>query len=324
MLGSLVLVALASGIFPKVLPEGYRFPEQVRSIFIAIIGATIGAKITWDVVQHLPRIVPSLIALTLFVPLAQAMNYALFRRVGGYDKPTAFFAASPGGLIESIIAGESAGADVRVLAVQQFLRIITVITLLPIGLSLWYGHPVGSSAGMSMNQTPVGLSHVDEVLIVSVIGLVVFSRLNVPAAQLVGPLICAAIATLSGLAVIEAPQWLINGCQIVIGTSLGMRFAGMDLRRLVKAGWLSIVSVAAMLLVALLMALAVHPLTGQSLDVLLISFSPGGVTEMALIALSLNANPAVVTIHHLYRIILTVMLLGIVRKRGWFAAKKPG
>jgi uncharacterized protein len=51
---------------------------------------------------------------------------------------------------------------------------------------------------------------------------------------------------------------------------------------------------------------------------LLISFSPGGVTEMALIALSLNANPAVVTLHHLYRIILTVVMLGVAKRRQWF------
>ena len=45
------------------------------------------------------------------------------------------------------------------------------------------------------------------------------------------------------------------------------------------------------------------------------SFAPGGVTEMSLIALSLSANPAVVTLHHLYRIILTVLGLSFLRKR---------
>ena len=45
---------------------------------------------------------------------------------------------------------------------------------------------------------------------------------------------------------------------------------------------------------------------------------------MALVALSLNANPAVVTLHHLYRIILTVVQLSWVTKRGWFnTARDP-
>ncbi|WP_231388599.1 AbrB family transcriptional regulator [Pseudooceanicola algae] len=310
-------------MFPRLLPENYRFPEVFRSVFIATIGATIGAKITWDVVQNLPQVALSMLALTAFVPLSQLMNFQIFHRIGGYDRPTAFYAGAPGGLVEAIVAGESAGADVQVLAVQQFLRIIAVITLLPVGMSLVYGHPVGSSAGMSLNRSAVGITHIPEVIGAALLGLVIFRRLHVPAAQLIGPLICAAVLTLSGLAVIEAPQWLISGCQIVIGTSLGTRFAGMNLRRLVKATWLSLLSVGAMIAVGLAMALAIHPLTGQALDVLLISFSPGGVTEMALVALSLNANPAVVTLHHLYRIILTVVMLGFVGRRDWLTTPRP-
>jgi uncharacterized membrane protein AbrB (regulator of aidB expression) len=36
---------------------------------------------------------------------------------------------------------------------------------------------------------------------------------------------------------------------------------------------------------------------------------------MALIALSLQANPAFVTLHHIFRIMLTVLLLGFIAKR---------
>ncbi len=318
MLGSLFCVALVTGLMPRALPQNYRFPEHFRSIFIGMIGATIGAKITWDVLGQLPQVALSMSALTLFVPLTQWLNFLIFHKIGGYDRPTAFFSGSPGGLIEAIVSGEAAGADVRVLAVQQFLRIIMVVTCLPIGLSLYYGHPVGSAAGISLNRTAVGVEHVPAVIAIAVVGLLIFRRLHIPASQLIGPLICAAIVTLSGLSVIQAPSWLISGCQVVIGTSLGTRFAGMDLKRLVKATGLSILSVGTMVAVGLAMALSIAPITGQHMDVLLISFSPGGVTEMALIALSLNANPAVVTLHHLYRIILTVVMLGVAKRRQWF------
>jgi len=38
------------------------------------------------------------------------------------------------------------------------------------------------------------------------------------------------------------------------------------------------------------------------------------VTEMALVALSLQANPAFVTLHHIYRILLTVVALGVITR----------
>ena len=44
------------------------------------------------------------------------------------------------------------------------------------------------------------------------------------------------------------------------------------------------------------------------------TLAPGGVTEMALVALSLSANPAFVTLHHIYRILLTVLVIGTATK----------
>lgn len=320
MLGPLFTVALLCGAFPRVLPRNYRFPEGFRALFIAVIGTTIGAQISWEVLAQLPRMAASIAALTLFVPVTQALNYRMFRRLGHYDRATAFYAGAPGGLIDSIIAGEQAGADVRILAIQQFLRIIVVVTLLPVGLSLWYGHPVGSSAGITLNRGAVGLEHLPEVLLAALLGMVIFRRLHMPAHHLIGPMICAAVLTLSGLAVIQAPQWVVSGCQVVIGTSLGTRFIGIELHRLWRAAWLSVLSVAMMITVGLLMALPLSPLTGLPVDVLVVSFAPGGITEMALVALSLNASPAVVTLHHLYRILLTVFSLSYITRRGWFSA----
>jgi uncharacterized membrane protein AbrB (regulator of aidB expression) len=44
---------------------------------------------------------------------------------------------------------------------------------------------------------------------------------------------------------------------------------------------------------------------------LLISFAPGGVAEMSVVALSLAANPALVSLHHVARILITVFEVGL-------------
>ncbi len=128
-------------------------------------------------------------------------------------------------------------------------------------------------------------------------------------------MILGAALSLSGIYAVDLPQWLVNLAQIVVGASLGTRFAGISHKMLVKGLGLSLVSVGAMLGLGALMALAIIPLTGENFEVLLISFAPGGVTEMALVALSLSANPAYVTIHHLYRITLTVISLSWAAKK---------
>ena len=124
------------------------------------------------------------------------------------------------------------------------------------------------------------------------------------------PLIAAALVNISGLVSLSLPVWLVVAAQIVIGVSLGMRFLNMGAALIMRGIGLSALSVSAMLGLGMLCALSLGWVTGQPLDVLLICFSPGGVTEMSLIALSLAANPAYVTLHHIYRIFLTVILMG--------------
>ena len=86
----------------------------------------------------------------------------------------------------------------------------------------------------------------------------------------------------------------------------------------VTGAGLSLLSVSAMMAVGILLALAVHQAGGLPVDVLVISFAPGGVVEMSLIALSLAANPAFVTLHHLLRILFTVGEMSLARRKGWF------
>ncbi|WP_420567369.1 AbrB family transcriptional regulator [Thalassovita sp.] len=307
MLGSLIASGVIAMFLTHRIPDNYKFPMKFRMIFMSIIGVTIGTRVTPEVVSSLADYLPSFAFLTIFVCVAHWVNYHIFRKIGRYDHPTAFYAGTPGGLIESIAMGEAAGANIAVLTIQQFLRIIAVITLMPIGMSLWYGAPVGSASGLSLAETGADLHAMPMVLLLGAIGLGIGKLLRIPAGLLTGPLLVAAIATLSGFTDLSIPQWVINMCQVVIGTSLGMRFAGLKKDALFRASWLSVLSVSSMLVLGLICALILVPITGLPVDVLLISFAPGGVTEMALIALSLRANPAIVTLHHIYRIILTVV-----------------
>lgn len=314
MLGSLIATALLSSLIGHRFPTGYKFPQSIRLIFLAVIGVMIGAQVTPDIAALIPSLMVSFAALTLFVGLAHAGNYVIFRRLGGYDQPTAFYSGTPGGLMESIAMGEEAGADIAILTMQQFLRIVLVISLLPIGLSLWLGGPVGSAGGMTLARENVDLGQLPVVVAVGLLGLGVGKWLHLPAGQLTGPLFVAAAVSLTGLVPLDMPQWLINEAQIVIGASLGMRFGGLNRRALAKGLWLGLTSVIFMMTVALALVALVHRITGAPFDTLLISFAPGGVTEMALIALSLQANPALVTAHHIYRIILTVIEMSLIQR----------
>jgi hypothetical protein len=282
---------------------------------MVVIGVMIGAQVTPALFAQAGPMLAAFAALTVFVPVALFGNAWLFRRAG-YDPATAFFCSAPGGLMESIAMAEDHKADLPTVITQQFLRIVVVIVALPVGLSIWIGHPVGSAAGFMLTRGAVDWPMAGLALVAGAAGSWIGHRINLPAAVLTGPLIAAAVISLTGLFPFTLPQWLVNDAQVVVGAALGTRFTGMAGRKLARAVGLAAVSVTGMLVFGAALALALVPLTGLGFDVLFVGLAPGGVSEMALIALSLAANPALVTAMHIYRIILTVAVLIFAVKRG--------
>ena len=141
------------------------------------------------------------------------------------------------------------------------------------------------------------------------------SQLRMPAGHLLGPMLLTIFFTLSTNINIHLPDILIVVAQVIIGTSLGARFFGMDKRILFTATRLSALSVITMLILAFIFVIILQNLSELTVVTLFISFAPGGVTEMSLIALSVASSPALVSAHHIFRIITTVSLLGIIYNR---------
>jgi len=327
LLGSLVATGAFAMLRPASFPARYGFPVRLRMLFVAIVGSLIGARVDSDFVAGIAGLWLSLLVITGFVALAHVWNFTIFRRLGGYDRATAFFCGAPGGLVESLELGEAAGADARILTLQQFLRVILVITLVPLGLSLLHGEALGSAGGMSLGRDTAGIGALPVLALVCAAGVALGRGLHLPAGHLTGPLAVSATLAASGLWSVDSPGWLFSLAQIVIGASLGSRFFGATGPLIRRALWLAILSVGGMVALAAGLAALSAQAVGQGFEVMLISLAPGGAIEMGLVALSLGVNPAFVTFHHLYRITLTVLEITLMsRWLGIVGARKatPG
>ena len=317
MIGPLLACAIWSINFgEKIAPSNYTFPQKFRNYFVAVIGVMIGSQVTPDLMDQFTKYFPSIFGLLIFSWCAHLLNYKIFIKFGKYDRATAFFSSAPGGLMESIAMSEQYGGKIKIVTLQQFLRIIFVIILVPIIISIWFGAPVGSAAGFIIEKNAI-ISVIDlfYILILVIVGLVLGSQLRMPAGHLFGPMLLTILFTLSTNINIHLPDILIVVAQVIIGTSLGARFFGMDKRILLTAARLSALSVITMLILAFIFVIMLQNLSELTAVTLFISFAPGGVTEMSLIALSIASSPALVSAHHIFRIITTVSLLGIIYNR---------
>lgn len=317
LLGSLVGSALAAIAGWRPMGIAIGVPPRLRFFFVPVIGVSIGGQFTPEILREMPGWWPSLLALMLFLPMAQGLGYLIYTRVGKVSPVTAYFGAVPGGLIESVALGEQAGADPQMLVLLQFLRLILCIVLVPIAFTLATGHAVGSAAGAAMAavRPPIGAFDALVLTFAGAAGWGLGLLLRFPAAMMTGPILLSALAHLGGITQTVPPAWAITLTQLIVGTSLGVRFAGLERRVMRLALGMSVMNAAAVLGLALAFAALLAPVVREPTGAVFLAFAPGGIAEMGLIALSLHMSVVFVTAHHVARIVLSVLVAQLLSRR---------
>ena len=285
-----------------------KLTRWLRMVFMAIIGTMIGSRFSPDLLVLLPYFWVSSAAMILFIFVAHAGNYAIMRHIGGYDKLDAYFAGLPGGIVDSIALAEQAGADVRIVTVQHFIRIILVVATVPLLFLVISGNVVGSMAGETLSASNYSIKDIGLILLVAAIGLFGGRFLRIPVAHLMAPLLLSLALSVSGVLVINVPAWVAHLAQYMIGVSLGAQFSGISRHLLVRGLGIGALTGIFMLALAVLFAFVLVDYVPAGFEVMFISFAAGGLAEMSLIALSLNFNPIVVALHHLVRIFFTIWI----------------
>ncbi|MEZ5777909.1 MAG: AbrB family transcriptional regulator [Paracoccaceae bacterium] len=306
LLGSLIAVGAAAIAGLKPLGRSVQAPVQLRMLFVPAIGVAIGGAARPEILTEAPQWIPSLLALCLFVPAVHFAGYRMLVATGRVDRVTAFYGTAPGGLVETVQLGEEAGADLPMLAMLQFLRLILTMFVVPLAFSWMEGHAVGSAGGAAVAGSAMGLRDAAILLAAAVLGAVIGVRLRLPAGHVLGPVLLSAAAHMAGLTQATPPGWLIMAAQVVIGTSLGVRFAGMPKRRILDALQLALANAVVTIGGAVAVSFAIAGWVGEPARAVFLAFAPGGLVEMGLIALSLKMSILYVTAHHLLRIILAV------------------
>ncbi len=308
LMGPLLVTSTAAIAGWKPFGHVLGVPAGARLVAIPVLGVAIGGAFTPEILASAGHWWPSVLAIAVYIPLAQMMGFRLARRIAPIDPATAFYGTMPGGFIESAVLGEAADADLALLMMMQFLRLVICIVLIPVGFSLWQGAPVGSAAGVVLGGAAHPLLPADWAIltVAGAAGATLGYLVRLPAYVITGPILASAAVHLAGWVQGGPPWWLVAGVQIIVGANLGVRFAGRSPRVILTAARISGVTVTATLGLAVLFAALLHRAVGESWEAVFLAFAPGGLTEMSLIALSMQISVIYVTLHHVVRILLAV------------------
>ncbi|MCA1773822.1 MAG: AbrB family transcriptional regulator [Halomonas sp.] len=308
MLGPMIANLLASSQGVNVA-----VPEPLRNVFLAVMGLVLGSQVTPQLAHRVVDWPLSAGLLLVGVAASTAVAAAWYRRCG-FDPVSAWFGASPGAMTAMIMLGDKCGGDAQRIAVAQSLRIILVILFLP---PLFWSFEGGSGAVGPENTT---LEH--GWMLLSIPLLLPLGRwLRLPSAALLAPLLAAALLSGFDIASLTLPDWGMNLMLWVLGSAIGSRFKGMTRRLLGRYLWQSGVATLLALAVLAVFAELIHQLLGVGRDVALLALAPGGIGEMAILAVALDIDPVFVAFHHLLRMV-TLMLVAPFWAR-WLLRRQP-
>lgn len=296
-----------------------RLPMSFRALCIVVIGVMLGSAFTPGLAARVPDWIGSVAVLAVYAPLATIVSYVYFRRVGGFSVPDSYFASAPGGLNEMVLVGEAMGGDPRRIALVHATRILIVVFTVPFYFRYFSGH-YSEAARVAADHLPLRLQDALILTAAGIAGALLGRVARVPASQLLGPMAISAAVHLGGFTSSRPPVELVAVAQIVMGSTIGCRFAGARLYEIRRVILIGAGSAGLLLAGTAGFTLAFQDLVEVPVEALALALAPGGVTEMSLVALALAVDAAYVSCLHIIRIAMVVSVaplafrLGVKRK----------
>lgn len=288
-------------------------PLRLRPLVIPIIGVMLGASVTPDVISGLLNWTIAIAVMIPFLSVAAGVSYLIYRKIGRYDPVTAFFSAMPGGLNDMILIGNAYGGSEKKIALAHASRILTTIIFVGLFFGLVFGVQANKEASTNWIAL-AALTPMDWLILLgcAALGGPVGKALKLPTSALLGPMFLSAIAHVTHMVEIAPPTLLVIGAQIVLGSIIGCRFIGSTLREIGRDLLLGVGSCLSMLICAMIFTVGGASITGVPMANVFLAFSPGGLTEMSLLALAMHLDVAFVSVMHIMRILLVVAVAPIV------------
>jgi len=203
---------------------------------------------------------------------------------------TAIWGSSPGAASAMTLMAESYGADVRLVAFMQYLRVVIVAITATLVARFWAPSSTAPAPAFFNIIQPVAWGPFGATLILIITCVIISRYLRIPAGPLLISLACGMIVQDTHLLKLELPSALLMVSYAIIGWNIGLRFNRAILLYVAKAlprlllSIFSLVAICGSFAFMLVHYAGIDPLTAY------LATSPGGADSVAIIASSSNVD----------------------------------
>lgn len=260
--------------------------QPAKPLFAAaqgVVGVLIAHAVEPSIIGFFLADWPLIAASVLATVAASSLLGWLISRWRILPGSTAVWGSSPGAATAMVLMAEAFGADARLVAFMQYLRVIFVSGAAALVAALFLP-PAPEGAAQAPWLPTIDAQAFGATVLTAAAGGLLGRLLRLPSPFFLGSMLLG-IALHLGLNVqFQLPPWLLGLSYAVIGWRIGLSFTGPVLRHAARVLPQVAASILALMLFCGLTALLLHEALGLDPLTAYLATSPGGMDSIAIIA----------------------------------------
>jgi uncharacterized protein len=235
---------------------------------------------------------------------------AVLARTTALDRPTAALGMIAGGAAGIVGMSDDLGADDRVVAFMQYLRVLVVVLVTPVGIALFFGgQHEGGSAGAPPSST---FGDPEAWLLTAALagaGGLAGARSRIPAGVLLVPMLLTGGLVLSGaLGDFAPPGLVVETTFALIGLRVGLSFTLDTVKLLGRLTGAVLAAITFLLVACFGLAILLAATTSATLLEAYLATTPGGIYAVLALGFGTGASTTFIVAVQSLRVIAMVLL----------------
>ena len=262
---------------------GERVPRSAFATAQAVVGCLIAASIEIEIViAFLDDWMLFLGVAAVTVAASSFVGYLISRwRI--LPGTTGVWGSAPGAASAMVLMAGAFGADQRLVAFMQYLRVLMVSVAAALVAGLWVDTS-GVSAPAHSWFPPIEPVPFATALLVAGGGMAAGRLLRLPTPNFFGAMLVGFAVHLGLGLPLQLPPWLLSGSYVVIGWTIGLNFNREIVAHAIRALPKLVASIAVLMAFCAGLGYLIHRMLGVDPLTAYLATSPGGMDSVAIIA----------------------------------------
>lgn len=284
--GALLLGPMLASIVWSLQGGSLQIPRNLFVVAQAFIGCLVAQSISSGMLPTFAQHWSLFLFIVLSTIAASSLMGWVISKLKVLPGTTAIWGSSPGAAAAMVLMAEEFGADARLVAFMQYLRVIVVASAASIIARFWVD--TSAATAIPIIWFPPLQWATAETVLLALAGIIIARLARIPSGAMLVPMLLGMALQSGHLLKIDLPEWLLSMAYAVMGWRIGLGFTRQILKHAIRA--LPQIVFSIVLLIGFCGVLAWWLVQHFHLDPLTayLATSPGGMDSIAVIAASIH------------------------------------